>query len=113
MNDDRWFRMCQWIHSNIGLKKFYGLDYIDPCTVQLIHNLSVDEMMGMYSWNNDIVFERDGNNYTLRATSFYHGEMEESHNYYGASWRDVWLQLVMWDRHGMEWKVDVSKWVKA
>jgi hypothetical protein len=112
-DNDRWFRKvidadsylhferCEHSHYFIDGKS--GNTYVEP---------TVDEMIAMYSWKftSDNIFEY------VKMRMYFDGYMITNMNdgkyFTGQSWCDCWLQLVMWDKFGMTWNDDESRWLK-
>lgn len=97
---DRWFRMCQdvWgrLHGSNEKQTQDGKTFTQ--------SWNAAEIMEMYSWKEEILMRKVKEGFTI----FYQDKF-----FNGITQRDVWLQLVMWDRHGMTWNDAQSRWVKA
>ena len=120
MTDDRWFRMCRdaepYLDTDFSIDCFYFDDEGGTVSVQAesygpgcdVRCWTVDELMDMYSWKHELELYNDPKYIKEKEPIIYVIGVMEQFN--GQSWRDVWLQLVMWDKFGMTWDDGLSKW---
>ena len=127
-NDDRWFRMCldafkhlfEYDENGVGTVSLRPLG--DGTYAPEPKEWTVDELMGMYSGLYlPMIGLHDGSGKVplmLMLIDSRGYDMLGFHTwtermiFWGDTPRDVWLQLVMWDRHGMTWDDKASRWTK-
>ncbi len=74
-----------------------------------VSDWTVDELMEMYSWKYEVSLEKSYGEFP-KITEV--GWESTFGCFSGDTFRDCWLQLVMWDKHGMTWNDEQGKWLK-
>jgi hypothetical protein len=120
MTDDRWTRMCRDAFGHLATPDEYGITYVNvgKSGSFIIHDWTVDELMSMYiqymrekGLGIEVQQYSDYDDYDFSLIAIYPDDAVPFTSDY--SWKDCWLQLVMWDKHKMTWNDEQSKWVKG